>query len=90
MKSAFLRLGPGYTTEILDFLIQACQFDPMRLHAIDRLLKITPDNAQVTAGRYKRGEIEDVNNVWPVGHFGLIYGFHVLGNSRIQPTPVLG
>jgi hypothetical protein len=82
-----LEIGPGNTTDILDFLINELCFDQGKLYAIDRLLKDDPTNAQVASGRYKRGKIETSYGAWP--RFGIIFGFHVLSDLLIVPTKSL-
>lgn len=84
-----LEIGPGNTTDILDFLINELCFDQSKLYAIDRLLKDDPTNAQVASGRYKRGKIEMINGAWPIEHFRFIFGFHVLSDLLIVPTESL-
>jgi hypothetical protein len=82
-----LEIGPGNTTDVLDFLINELGFDRRKLYAIDRLLKDDPTNAQVASGRYKRGKIETSYDAWP--RFGIIFGFHVLSDLLIVPTKSL-
>jgi 2-polyprenyl-3-methyl-5-hydroxy-6-metoxy-1,4-benzoquinol methylase len=88
-KQRILEIGPGSTTYILDFLVHDLHFNPANLYAVDPTLICDPSDAQIKAGQYKRCRIEKITDAWPKDHFGLIFGFHVLGDRHIELTKLL-